>query len=530
MTSRKEPGSSRPSTASSVATGSAPGTITAVRHGPLPGQPAAADEWDESGAHERRLAAPGRSDDRDQPAVEDARRELGDEPLATDEQVGVLDVVRGQRPVGLAAGPHDGCQLVPARPSGDEAEDVIEHRRPRVRGGDPCADRRGGVRGQPLGGGMLRPRRSLAAGDAGETTGHGHQCRDRLRVDPVRHDEWSHRLVIEGLEGARRAALGREAAQCVERRAGRSRIGDDDQKNSRLGDRGGECGQRGQRPRRAPLGVVDGDEDRLGPALVDHGIHEPAGRVGPDVLLASEIDDVAAVADRRSGQVGHQASPSRVHRAQQQPHLARPGAGGVPRLEKPRPFAAPVRTARRHDDGASPAGSAPVERSVPGPGRGSGAPGRAARSRVRGRTPRPAPLGPAGTPRGRRAGDPPRTGHGSADSSCALAQAAHAPAVRGRRSPARGLPFRAAPRRGPRPRPNGARRVGPPRRRRSWRPPGPRTQAPATDRARLRAWPPHPACRPPRAAAGPLPRAARRRPRRWPRERRRGGSPRSWWR
>ena len=84
-------------------------------------QAAAADERDEAGPDDRRLAAPRRADDGDQPTVEHARRELGDQPLAPDEQVGVLRTVRGEGAVRLAPDPrrarpgrHDG----PARRPG----------------------------------------------------------------------------------------------------------------------------------------------------------------------------------------------------------------------------------------------------------------------------------------------------------------------------------------------------------------------------------------------------------------------------
>ena len=68
------------------------------------------------------------------PSIQDAGGELGDEPLAADEQVGVLRLVGGEGAVRLAADPRRRRQLVAPGARRDEREHVVEHRRPRRHG------------------------------------------------------------------------------------------------------------------------------------------------------------------------------------------------------------------------------------------------------------------------------------------------------------------------------------------------------------------------------------------------------------
>ena len=107
-------------------------------------QPATANEREESGAHEGRLAAPGRTDDGNQPAVEHPRRELGDEPLPPDEEVGVLRAVRGQRTVWLATRPGRAHERITMGPGRNQAQHLVEDRGVGIVGDGRRGERRGG--------------------------------------------------------------------------------------------------------------------------------------------------------------------------------------------------------------------------------------------------------------------------------------------------------------------------------------------------------------------------------------------------
>ena len=229
-------------------------------------------------------------------------------------------------------------------------------------------------------------------------------------------------------------------------------------------------------------------------------------------------------ADGGRGEIGGEARPAGVHRTEQHPHLSGPGAGRLPRLAQPCPFTGPsqerpgVAAERRRQAGLAPDGQRRVlleDAALQVAQLGTGF-----ESELLGEH----RCECAGRPRARPADGPRRRGRGSADSSCAPGRAARAPAVRGRRLPARGCCCRSAPRPGPRRWPSGARRAGPPRRWRSSRRPGRRRPVLATGRGRLPGRPRLPSCRRPRAVAGPPPRAARRRRRRWPQGRRPGGN------
>ena len=68
-----------------------PGRISATSHSSLPGH-AAPDRRDQTGADRGGLPAPGRADDAEQRRAGQPCHELGDEPLASEEEVRIPDV------------------------------------------------------------------------------------------------------------------------------------------------------------------------------------------------------------------------------------------------------------------------------------------------------------------------------------------------------------------------------------------------------------------------------------------------------
>ena len=241
-------------------------------------QAATADERDQARPHERGLPAPRRADDGDEPAVEHPRRELGHQPLATDEEVGVLRAVAGERPVRLAPRPRRADQLVAPRPCGDQFEDVVEHGRAGdVRRGDGADRRRRGCL-QPVAGCTLSPTRRLPPGDARHAGGDGGDDAGRVVRHPV-VDGDAHDVLVPQRPNGRDDRAG-EVAQGLDRGAAGGRIGDQQDEEGQLLGGAGDRLDRGDSGRRHPLGIVDDEQQRAAPAAIGDRVDDLARQRG----------------------------------------------------------------------------------------------------------------------------------------------------------------------------------------------------------------------------------------------------------
>ena len=225
------------------------------------GQPAAADEREQTGPDERRLAAAGCADDGDEPAIEHPRRELGDEPLAADEQIGVRRLVARQRAVRLASRPLGAHQRRAPAASLDEPQHLVEHRRSGDRRRRPRTDRDRGGNVQPIGCRPFRPRRGLAPGDAGQAAGHRDRGVDRFGVDALAADDRGDLAVGHRCEVERADARALELADQLDARPVAVVTDQHEQQHQPLG-RGRQRTDRVDARRRRPLHVVDDEQQR----------------------------------------------------------------------------------------------------------------------------------------------------------------------------------------------------------------------------------------------------------------------------
>ena len=350
-TSSCGPGSSSSATPSSAASGIVPGDDHRRPPRPLARQPPAAHQRQQAGAHQRRLPAAGRPDDRDQPPVQHPRGELGDEPLAADEQVGVLRPVGREGAVRVAAGQARVDELVAPGPGGDEGEHLVEH------GGVGFLRRRAGAerghrRGlEPVAGGALGPRRRLPPGHAGQPAGDGDVAADGVVVDPVGDDDAGEVLVGQRSEGGRRR--GREPAQRADGGPTAGGIGDQhEQEREPLGGSRhrleaatpAAASIRRRRPRAAagPRRQRSVTASTTAPggtgASGDPGVRVEIAEVG----AAPHVLDPAALGDHLGGELGRQAGAPAVGRPEQHAHLAGAAPGQLPRLGQPRQLGAPA--------------------------------------------------------------------------------------------------------------------------------------------------------------------------------------------
>ena len=305
------------------------------------------------------------------------------------------------------------------------------------------------------------------------------------------------------LRGARGADRGRQLRRLLRRRAG---LPDPAQRVRAAADRpgrGGGLGGRGRRPGLAARQHGRVDDERAGQAAGGRGRagHLPAGRAG--AVGAGHRAGLRAAVDRRAGP-----GPGQLHLPGRRP--AHPGAVGADRVQGPL-----VRDRLGHGP-RRPPGCSSSSRIADLPR--TGLPGRRVRGAGRPRPAGPGPLaGAAGADRDRPAGHPHRPGAGPG------------PARRAGEQPDAPLPERLRGVRGGVRRPVVAGRGDQPARAPTWwcwsRPScGTRSSA-AWPRSPRRVGPRDlPGPGPPAAQPGALPARARRRGR-WPRWRRRSGSP-----
>ena len=200
------------------------------------GQRAARQRGEQPGPDDRRLAAAGRADDAEQRRADELRDEVGDEPLAPAEVVGVgrlercealerADHEAGRRPPGRARSGAAARRRRPARPPSSAAARVrrlplrrarrrAAPPRPRPLGGDPVHARGDALGGGPeqLGGDLVR----IGAGDERRRDRADRLDADRPELDRGVGPRAVHRRGARGDREDQHGQVGERARQRVE--------------------------------------------------------------------------------------------------------------------------------------------------------------------------------------------------------------------------------------------------------------------------------------------------------------------------